>query len=220
MPRALRMSDYPVNLGVMADVGRNSKAWVFLGLAVSGWAAIAFLWVLTMMTSQIGWPHASLFRSTAGWGLPTLLAAIVVGVLAAVLVRKYTDATWRDDARRRDWVQTSGLVLCAIAWFVGGLWTYFLYELLVPYNFISNQAGFACGGSSGLGTFQCVHRANLFMHILGIVLALAATPVALKLVRSGRNRSRLWAFLSVPLILGLYLLAVRVWLPHVGLGGD
>ncbi|GAA4064277.1 hypothetical protein GCM10022214_17630 [Actinomadura miaoliensis] len=139
----------------------------------------------------------------------TLAVVATVATLAVVAAR--------DAAGGRGGLAVGGLALALVAWLFGGLVDLFLYEFLVPYNFISDVAGEVCGGSGGAGTFECVNRPGSALETLGVVSAVSATPVAAFLLWFGR-RSPLCAHLTPVIIFGAYLLALRLWQPHEGLG--
>lgn len=179
-------------------------------ILAGGWTAITFLFITTLMT----WPSAPadeppFTASSAVWALVTLAVMATVATLAVVAAK--------DAAQGRDDLAVGGLALGVVAWLFGGLVDLFLYEMLVPYNFLSDIAGQICGGSGGAGTFECVNRPGSVLEALGVVSAVSATPVAAFLLWSGR-RSRLCAHLTPVIIFGAYLLALRLWQPHEGLG--
>jgi hypothetical protein len=183
------------------------------GVVAGGWFAITLLFLITLGT----WPSSSQSFHTSGvaWGLGTLAVMVVIAALTFVAVKDAVVAGGGPSTL--DWVQRFGLTLCAGAWFFGGLITLTLYYFWVPYNIFSNVAGDVCGGSGGLGSFECLHRPGRLLEGLGIAFSLIATPAAYALSQAG-PRSRLRALLSPIVIFGLYLLALRMWQPHVGLG--
>ncbi|KAB2388864.1 hypothetical protein [Actinomadura montaniterrae] len=179
------------------------------GVLGGGWAALAALFVMTISTwpTDDTDPEKPPFQGgSAGWGLGTLAVVAVIGLMAAVAV-KDVRATRRDG---KLWpMRGPGLdvALGTCAWFLGGL-----FCLLA---FFYTQAD-VCGGEAFLA-FGCLNRPGPLLDALGLVCAASATP-ALIVLTMPANRTRLTRWLAPALILGLYLLAVRMWVPHVGLG--
>lgn len=193
---------------------RSSYAVAVIGTA---WAALIFLFFMTLWSwpSSMSDDERPFHVSALAWSLGTLAVMALIGALVAVVVKEA--ARWQDDGSRENGAQVTGLMLTVAAWFFGGVVTLGLYMFSVPFNLFANVPGDICGGSSGAGTFACLHRVGRTLHVLGIVSALSASPVAWASFWVMR-RSRLSAGLAPVIIFGLYLLALRLWLPHEGLG--
>jgi hypothetical protein len=182
-------------------------------IAAGGWTATTILFMMTLATwSQTYEDSDRTHMSSVGWGVETLAVAVVIGALITVLVRDVVRAR-RYASPRMSRAQVSGLVLCAGAWFFGGLFN--LATFVFPVQ-VGRASGF-CGGQGGAGSFACLHRPSPGLIALGVVLSLSATLMLGVLVLAGA-RSRLSALLSPVVIFGLYLLALRMWLPHEGFG--
>ncbi|WP_433466174.1 hypothetical protein [Spirillospora sp. CA-128828] len=176
--------------------------------------AIPFLFVLTVMTWTGAESGSSFLVSSAGWGLGTLAVLVVVGTLAGVAVIELVIG-----GRNRqglDGYQVSGLTVSVVACFVGGLFNILVYAFM-PYTLLNENAGSVCGGSGGVGTFLCLHRPGRVLEVLGLTFSSLAILAFAGLCWAG-TRSRLCALLSPVLVFGLYLLALRMWLAHEGLG--
>jgi hypothetical protein len=92
------------------------------------------------------------------------------------------------------------------AWVIGGLFDLAVFGLAQIDT---------CTGT-GFGSFACANRPVGALNTLGVLSAASATIAGILLLT--RARSRLSAWLAPVLIFGLYLLALRLWQPHVGLG--
>ncbi|MEU6036068.1 hypothetical protein ABZ801_11735 [Actinomadura sp. NPDC047616] len=145
-----------------------------------------------------------------GWHAGTLALAGVIAVLFALAM---IDAGRASDAGRAEsayggigTAQRFGLVLGVGAWLLAGLYTLAVWFVL---------RGVCEDG--GRGSFECVHRPGPVLNVLGVTASLAPTLVLWVLFRKGR-RSRVAAWLSPVLVIGLYALALLLWEPHIGLG--
>lgn len=179
------------------------------GVLGGSWAALAVLFVMTVSTwpSDDTDPEKPPFQAgRVGWGLGTLAVVAVIGLMTTVAV-KDVRATRRDGTLRPMRGPVLDVALGTCAWFIGGL-----FCLLA---FFYTQAD-VCGGEA-FRTFGCLNRPGPLLDALGLVCAASATP-ALVLLTMPANRTRLSRWLAPALILGLYLLALRMWVPHVGLG--
>jgi hypothetical protein len=165
-------------------------------MIVGGWAAI--LATFCLPTYTLGFPT---------WADGTLIITAVTAALI-VLVTIESIRAWRGGVTELGRVHLGGLMLGGTVWFVGGL--------LAAINYFVFLHAQYCRGE-GLGSFNCEHRPGPTLETLGIVSAVAATPALLALLVTGR-RSRVAAWLSPALIVGLYLLATCLWEPHVGWG--
>ncbi|MEO3828182.1 hypothetical protein [Actinomadura sp. B10D3] len=190
----------------LATVSGRSREYMVIGGAG---AAIALLYVMTMAT----WPtdgtnpeNPPLWATGPGWSAGTLAVAALVATLGIVAVRDVR-ATWH--AYMPGPARGHGLRvgLGTAAWFAGGL-----YSLL---RFVHAQAD-VCRGS-GAWSFGCQNRSGLLLTVLGLGFTASATLVLVALTIPD-HRSPVSKWLSPVLILGLYLLALRMWMPHVGLG--
>ncbi|MBO2456108.1 hypothetical protein [Actinomadura violacea] len=177
------------------------------GVVGGAWVAVTALFVLTVAT----WPTDStdsdkppFQASSLGWGLETLAVVVVIGLMTAVAVMDMRAARRGGLSRP---IRSLEVALAACAWFLGGL-----FCLL---TFFYTQAD-VCGGG-GVWVFGCHNRPGPLLNTLGLIFAASATP-ALAVLTMPANRTRLSRWLSPVLILGLYLLALRMWVPHVGLG--
>ncbi|MFC6882606.1 MULTISPECIES: hypothetical protein [Actinomadura] len=198
--------------------GLTSRRSLF-AVAVIGtaWAALVFLFFMTLSSWPSSMPddERPFHVSSLAWALGTLAVVALIGALVAVVVKE--SARWQDDGSRENGVQVAGLMLTLAAWFFGGVVTLGLYMFNVPFNLFANVPGDICGGSGGAGTFACLHRVGRTLHVLGVVSALLASPVTWASFWMMR-RSRLAAGLAPVIVFALYLLALRLWLPHEGLG--
>jgi hypothetical protein len=177
----------------------------------AGWVAIAFLFWINLMT----WPEEvdvpafgdlpPNYGSGLVWAAAMLAVAVAVGMMMIPVMREAVRAR-REGRRRAGVASVAGLVLGTVAWLFGGLWT--LAILIASEN--------GCAGQ-GLSSFECVHQPGLFLKVLGVLTFVSATPVWSVVLVAGA-RSRVTAWLSPALIIGLYLLALYLWEPHVGLG--
>ncbi|GAA4095740.1 hypothetical protein [Actinomadura miaoliensis] len=146
-----------------------------------------------------------------GWHAGTLALAGVIAVLFALAMidagRAESDSGRAESAYGGiGTAQRFGLVLGVGAWLLGGLYTLAVWFVL----------GEVCEGG-GQGSFDCVHRPGPVLNVLGVAASLAPTLVLWVLFRKGR-RSRVAAWLSPVLVIGLYALALLLWEPHIGLG--
>lgn len=179
------------------------------GVLGGSWAALAVLFAMTIST----WPtddtdpeKAPFQAGSVGWGLGTL-AVVAVIVLLTTAALKEVRAARRDGTLRPTRGPSLDVALGTCAWLLGGL-----FCLLA---FFYTQAD-VCGGGA-FWTFGCLNRPGPLLNVLGLVCAASATP-ALVVLTMPANRTRLTRWLAPALILGLYLLALRMWVPHVGLG--
>ncbi|WP_433476096.1 hypothetical protein ACQPZP_03055 [Spirillospora sp. CA-142024] len=179
-----------------------------------GCLAVPFLFVLTVMTWVVAENGSSFLVSSVGWALGTLAVLAVVGMMAGVAVIDLLIGG--GDRRGLDGYQISGLVLNVVACFVGGVFNVLTY-MFTPYTLLNEKAGTVCGGSGGAGTFHCLHRPGRVLEVLGLTFSALAILAFAGLCWAG-TRSRLCALLSPVLVFGLYLLALRMWLAHEGLG--
>ncbi|MDL4813533.1 hypothetical protein [Actinomadura opuntiae] len=148
------------------------------------------------------------FQGTGvGWGAGTLAVVAVIGLMTAVTVKDMR-AVRRDGMALPIRNPRLDVALGACAWFLGGL-----FSLLA---FFFTQAD-ACGGEGGEWMFGCQNRPGALLNTLGLLFAASATP-ALIVLTMPANRSQLSRWSSPVLILGLYVLALRMWMPHVGFG--
>ncbi|TDD60823.1 hypothetical protein E1293_45415 [Actinomadura darangshiensis] len=173
------------------------------------WVAVAVLFVMTVSTWPSGGTNPEdppFWASSAGWGSGTLSVAAVVGLMTAAAVQDVR-ATRRDGTPEPIRAPRLGLALGTCAWFLGGLFC------LLTFFYVQADV---CGGGD-TWSFGCRNRSGPFLDVLGLVLAASATP-ALVVLTMPANRTRLSRWLAPALILGLYLLALRMWVPHVGLG--
>ncbi|GAA2590430.1 hypothetical protein SMC26_06095 [Actinomadura fulvescens] len=186
-------------------------------IVAGGWIAITLLFVMTLRAwpSSMSDDERPFYVSNMAWSLGTLGVVVLLGTLATVVVKD--PATWHDDGAPEDRAQRIALALTLGAWLFGGLFTLNQYLFGVPFNLFADIPGEVCGGSEGAGTFGCLHRVGPVLHVLGVVFALLATPIAGILLWVA-SRSRLCARVSPIIIFGLYLLALRFWLPHEGWG--
>ncbi|BDU01601.1 hypothetical protein [Nocardia sputorum] len=165
-----------------------------LAIICLGWVAPVFVfWLLVALPESF-------------WLAGTLIAALVAGAVtltAAVHIVRPPDSPVTTDDELTD----CGFVVGSAAWLLGGALCLVRYLLLPD----------SCGGSGGLGSFACLHRAGPVLEVMGVACALAATPVFAVLFRVGR-RSAAAAWLSPAIVVSFYLLAAWLWSPHTGLG--
>lgn len=169
-------------------------------MIAGGWAAIA--------AAMFWFNSAGAKPSNRLWAAETLtVLTVTVAVMTVVVV----DArrAWRGNAARLDGVHLTGLALGGVAWFLGGLCGTLFYFAILHSDY--------CGGTGGLVSFECVNRPGPVLDVLGVVVAVAAAPAFACLVAVGRY-SRVAAWLSPIVIVGLYLLAACLWEPHAGFG--
>jgi hypothetical protein len=139
---------------------------------------------------------------TPYWGAVTATITVTTTAVIALMVADRVLA-------RRDGVDVAGrghlvgLVLAGIAWSTGGLLS--LFYLVVKGDEVT--------GSFTACSFAALNRPDPLVETLGYLLAFSTTPVLVALIVVGR-RSRVVAWLSPALILGLYLLATHLWSPH------
>jgi hypothetical protein len=176
------------------------------GVIGGGWAAITPLAMRVLFSAGlVGRDPAEPDRMWGvGWHAGTLALA---GVIAVVLALAMIDAGRAESADASvGAVQKVGLALGVGAWLLVGLFTLAVWLFL----------GGVCEGG-GRGSFECVHRPGPVLNVLGVAAALTPTLVLLVLFRKG-HRSRVATWLSPVLVIGLYLLALLLWEPHIGLG--
>jgi hypothetical protein len=168
-------------------------------LIVAGWAAVA---TATAFVATYGTP-----ASDGPWGTKTLIVAAAAGLVVA-LMRIGRDRSGRAGAKKRTVSHTAGLVLGGVVWLLGGLADALLYFLLLLDP---------CEGAGKAASVECLHRAGPILDLLGLTLAAAPTAALIVLIYL-RRYSRVVALLSPALMVGLYLLAAWIWMPHAGLG--
>jgi hypothetical protein len=192
----------------------NTKPDYEGGVVVGSFMAVTLLFGLTLWS----WPgpgtagvrpddpaadRVPFYWSSAGWALGTLAVAIVICALIAVLAwdarRVPRDNPPGERHRFAQWMGVGASV-------IGGLFNLVL---------IVHAQSEPCTGT-GFGSFECANRPGGFLLALGWLSTVAAPLAGFRLLSA--PRSRLSAWLAPVLIFGLYLLALRLWQPHVGLG--
>lgn len=194
-----------VTSNLVTASGRSREYMAIGGVGVG----VALLYIMTMST----WPASGtnpenppLWASGAGWGAGTLAVAAAVGPLVMMAVRDVRGVR-HDGMPTPVRGQSLSVALGTAAWFVGGL-----FSLL---RFVHAQADVCVGG--GAWSFGCQNRSGVLLSVLGLGFTASATLVLVTLTIPD-DRSPVSRWLSPVLILGLYLLALRMWMPHVGLG--
>lgn len=156
-------------------------------------AASAAAWYWFARDPQLRTPYWGAIRTAI---TATIAIVVTLMVADAVLAR-------RGGADRVAKRHLSGLVLAVIAWLLGGLFT--LFDAVVQND---KRSGTFTGCS-----FAALNRPDPALESLAGLLALSATPMLIVLLVAVR-RSRVAAWLSPALILGIYLLAVHLYEPH------
>ncbi|MET8795280.1 hypothetical protein ABZV91_02270 [Nocardia sp. NPDC004568] len=170
--------------------GRGSQ----LAIVCLGWAAPVFVFWLLIALSESWW--------LAG----ALTAALIAAALS--LAPALPIANPRDSpVITNDELTDCGFIVGGAALLLSGSASIFHYLLLPD----------MCGGSGGLSSFDCLHRAGPALETMGVASALAATPVFAVLFGT-RRRSAVAAWLSPAIVVSYYLLAAWLWSPHTGWG--
>lgn len=140
------------------------------------------------------------------WPVVIALMLTAIGAMTAVAVTDIVNARRAGETQINP-SRLSPLALASFVWLLGGF-----FALL---SYIGDVAD-ACE-STATSDFDCLHRPGPALDALGIVTAISATPALAAVIIFGQ-RSRVAIWISPALVAGIYMLALFLWMPHVGLG--
>lgn len=202
----------------LGEAMRTRRSATTVGIVGGSWVVLALLCVLTWAT----WSFAAekrdsdppaVLTSNVGWGAGTLAVVLVIAALIAVMLT--SDGTRRDDVPQSHDLRQTAVPLCLATWLLGGCFNLFVFLV----NVLPLGDGTAFCDSAGNGTFACENQPGPGLIVLGMASSFSATtPTLLSALIWARSGSRLSAWLSPVVVLALYLLALRLWLPHEGPG--
>lgn len=183
-----------------AQVRKASRATASAIGAVVCWLAIVGITVSVFhRVSSWDGPGTSWFAFTLG---EALVVAVALGVAMSDVRRT---AVAHSPGRPRAWIP---LTLAAVILLLGGLLNTILFL---------TQHSDACGGSSGLISFECTHEPGPIFKTAGVVSVVLSFAAFAGIARTAR-RAPIALWLSPAIILGFDVLAWLLWAPHHGFG--
>ncbi|MBG0830170.1 hypothetical protein HS041_20610 [Planomonospora sp. ID67723] len=165
-------------------------------VVIGGWAAFA------AAAAAWRWFAQDNESRTPYWGVVAGVITVAIAVVVTLMIVCGVRAG-RADAGGSRGSSMPGRLLAVAAWLVGGLFAFF--DLILQHD---KRSGSGTGCS-----FESLNRPAPEVEALGGLLALSATPALVVLLIAAR-RSRVIAWLSPVLILGLYLLGMHLWEAH------